>query len=294
MALLAVPILEHLLAHPRLAETLQFTQVQRFLEFTKRIWAEIVAKDQIVPTILPPHIRDFLVSVLILEPSLVELCWLAFSDLATTFQQDLSPASLDDGFRMHANEHCIGAESIMPPMEHCSRATCNHTRLGEERVVGIQALYTASRCSAGVLQIPLLSQRPTVRRVAGEYYTTEIPDLIHVTESSFAEPQLCSYFATQMAMSHASATSISRVYNLALGNSDIPNASRLSHQMDSDFVIEAFFLHAVLKDKYEQIRFCRCHTMASKVIDLTRHFRSEIIELWALGRKCGATFATDA
>ncbi|KAJ7212741.1 hypothetical protein C8J57DRAFT_1604047 [Mycena rebaudengoi] len=149
-------------------------------------------------------------------------------------------------------------------MEHCSRATCNRTRLGEERVVESR-LYTLHRGVLPVFSKSRYCRTCNTRYYANysvqeahsttsrrEYYTTEIPDLIHVTESSFAEPQLCSYFAIQMAMQHASATSISRVYNLALGTSDIPNASRLTHQMDYDFVIEAFFLHAVLKDKSEQ------------------------------------------
>jgi hypothetical protein len=44
----------------------------------------------------------------------VELCWLAFSDLATTFQQDPSSVSLDDDFRMHVNESYIIQLSPVP------------------------------------------------------------------------------------------------------------------------------------------------------------------------------------
>jgi hypothetical protein len=47
----------------------------------------------------------------------------------------------------------------------------------------------------------------------------------------------------------SSAESIGHVYNLALGISEIPNASRLSHQLDGELVLDAFFYHAILRDK---------------------------------------------
>ncbi|KAJ6620691.1 hypothetical protein B0H10DRAFT_1945765 [Mycena sp. CBHHK59/15] len=87
-----------------------------------------------------------------------------------------------------------------------------------------------------------------------EYYTTAVPDFIHVTESSFVESKLCVYFEMQMAMSHASAEGIAKVYNLALGSSEIPNASHLSHELDSELVLNSFFYHAVLRDKSLQER----------------------------------------
>jgi hypothetical protein len=107
MPLLAVEILTRLLAHPLLAQSLQFTQIQRFLEFTRRLWPEIVSKTGGVPTVLPPHVAAFLSSVLSLSPELITLSWLAFGDMAATFYHDPTPVSLDDAFRLHSNDHHI-------------------------------------------------------------------------------------------------------------------------------------------------------------------------------------------
>lgn len=45
---------------------------------------------------------------------------------------------------------------------------------------------------------------------------------------------------------------ISRVYNQALGVSDIPNASRLSNELNGDLVLDSFLLYAILQDKNGQ------------------------------------------
>ncbi|KAJ7498852.1 hypothetical protein FB451DRAFT_1347307 [Mycena latifolia] len=171
---------------------------------------------------------------------------------------------MDDAFRLHAQDAKIGAKTLAPPFQRCPRPKCNNTPLGEASIVESR-LYTLHRgvlpvfskstycCSCYTRYYPNYSvfeaQNTASRR---EYYSSDIPSFIHVTESSFMEPQLCTYFATQMALSHASAEGISRVYNLALGGSEIPNASRLSNQLDGELVLESFFLHAVLKDKSEQ------------------------------------------
>lgn len=48
----------------------------------------------------------------------------------------------------------------------------------------------------------------------------------------------------------ASAEGISRIYNLALGQtaSDIPNSSRLHDKLHGDLVLDAFFLHSLLRN----------------------------------------------
>ncbi|KAJ6452367.1 hypothetical protein DFH09DRAFT_1509552 [Mycena vulgaris] len=213
MAVLAVQILQRLLQHQELAATLQFTQVQRFLDFTKRLWPEILSKDGSIPIKLPPHISAFLSSVLGLQPSIVELSWVAFSDIAATFQQDPASQSMDDGFRLHGHEAKLGPETLAAPFKLCPRPGCNHTKLTKTSVVESR-LYTLHR---GVLPVfskssycetcltryyPNYSvfeaQNTTSRR---EYYSADMPIFIHVTESSFIEPQLCSYFANQMALS---------------------------------------------------------------------------------------------
>ncbi|KAJ7165361.1 hypothetical protein C8R46DRAFT_1163693 [Mycena filopes] len=82
-----------------------------------------------------------------------------------------------------------------------------------------------------------------------EYYDSSVPKNIHVTETAFFQTELCVYIEMQMAMTHSSAEGISRIYNLALGQSSIPNASRLTHQLDGELVLDAFFHHAVLRHK---------------------------------------------
>ncbi|KAJ6560405.1 hypothetical protein B0H19DRAFT_1290213 [Mycena capillaripes] len=82
-----------------------------------------------------------------------------------------------------------------------------------------------------------------------QYYSTEVPTLIHVTETSYMEPDLCKYFAFQLALSHATCQGIAQVYNRALGASDLPNRSRLSHELTGDLVFDSFLLHALLQDK---------------------------------------------
>jgi hypothetical protein len=108
MLVLAVEILNHLVVHPQLIETLQFQQVQCFLEFTERIWPEIVGKSGVILVTLPAHPASFLSSVLVLAPEIIALSWLAFSDIAATLQQEVAEPSLDDGFRVHGNDHQIG------------------------------------------------------------------------------------------------------------------------------------------------------------------------------------------
>lgn len=48
----------------------------------------------------------------------------------------------------------------------------------------------------------------------------------------------------------ASAVGIARIYNLALGSgiSNVPNSSRLSDLLHVDVVLDAFFLHGLLRD----------------------------------------------
>ncbi|KAF7364569.1 hypothetical protein MVEN_00325900 [Mycena venus] len=214
MPALAIDILNRLVAHPKLAQTLQLQQIQRLLEFTRRIWPEIVGQTGVVPVVLPPQVVAFLSPVLRLPHDIIALSWLAFSDIAAAFQQDPIEPSLDDEFRLHANDHQIDC----------------HTRYYPN--------YFVQQAS-----------NPAAMR---EYYNSAVPQFIHVTESSFVERQLCEYFEMQMAVTHSSAEGIAHVYNLALGLSSIPNASRLMHQLDGELVLDAFFHNAVLRDKAAQ------------------------------------------
>ncbi|KAJ6456578.1 hypothetical protein DFH09DRAFT_1297458, partial [Mycena vulgaris] len=222
MAVLAADILTRLLAHPPLAKTLQFQQIQRFLEFTRHIWPEIVGKSGVCPVSLPPHPAAFLSSMLELPLHIISLSWLAFSDFAAIFQQDPVAPSLEDGFRLHADDR-ISAEPLLPPVTNCIRATCNHTALGKP-IIPDARLYTLHRGALPVFSKSLYchscctryfpnyfvqgAENTTARR---EYYESTVPRFIHVTTASFVEPELCVYFEMQMAMTHSSADGIARI-----------------------------------------------------------------------------------
>ncbi|KAJ7016595.1 hypothetical protein C8F04DRAFT_506465 [Mycena alexandri] len=155
----------------------------------------------------------------------------------------------------------LGLNRLVPPVTKCPRSGCDHKLLGE--AVAVEArLYTLHRGVLPVFSKSLYCRSCSTRyyhnyfvkdasqaSARREYYDSSVPQIIHVTETSFFESQLCVYFETQMAMTHSSAEGISRIYNLALGQSSIPNASRLSHLLDGDLVLDAFFHHAVLRDK---------------------------------------------
>ncbi|KAK7042407.1 hypothetical protein R3P38DRAFT_3165053 [Favolaschia claudopus] len=108
MSFLATDVLQRLIAHPPLAQTLKFTQVQTFLDLTHRIWPEIVGKRGILPEILPEPSAAFLSSVLGLSPTLITLCWTAFSDLAAVYHAADPAQPLDNAFRIHGHKNRIG------------------------------------------------------------------------------------------------------------------------------------------------------------------------------------------
>ncbi|KAJ7116818.1 hypothetical protein C8R43DRAFT_902319 [Mycena crocata] len=159
-----------------------------------------------------------------------------------------------------------GAEFLGPPISSCTNPTCNApplALLGEENVVEAR-LYTLRR---GVLPVFSKSRycrfcrtryynnyfvcdakEPTAKR---QYYSEEIPKFIHVTETSFVDPELCTYIRVQMAIAQQ-VHGISRVYNAALGMSHLPEQSRLHLALNGDLVLDAFLLHAILHDKHKR------------------------------------------
>ncbi|KAJ6609392.1 hypothetical protein B0H10DRAFT_1813877, partial [Mycena sp. CBHHK59/15] len=157
-----------------------------------------------------------------------------------------------------------GAEPLNPPVHVCPRPGCNHMTLGEASVVEAR-LYTLNRGVLPVFSRSLYCRSCNTRyfpnyfvqeahntTACREYYDSSVPEFIHVTTTSYVESKLCVYIEMQMAMTHSSAEGITRIYNLALDVSSIPNASRLSHQLDGELVLDAFFCHAVLRDKSSQ------------------------------------------
>lgn len=166
---LAVLVLERLLAHPSLKANLQFVQLQKFIQLTQRLWLEIVPPGSSSrPVMLPAHITGFLGSVLDLASELVQLCWHAFADLAEAAFLNPDQCSLDDSFRLHAQEyklgmktllfatllvaqgcHSSGAETIGPPVTLCPQPSCGSHKLGEPSIVESR-LYTLKR---GILPV---------------------------------------------------------------------------------------------------------------------------------------------
>ncbi|KAJ6476418.1 hypothetical protein C8R45DRAFT_379283 [Mycena sanguinolenta] len=258
---LAVQVLERLLAHDSLKENLQFIHIQRLLDFFNRLWPEIVPPQQSRPSSLPLPITNFLASALDLEPSLIHLVWCAFGDLAEASYAAGPPPSLDDLFRIHAHPYKLGAENLSPPVSYCVHPGCNSNPLGEPSVVEGR-LYTLRR---GVL--PIFSKStycrscrtryynnyfiheasgPESRR---QYYSEEVPTFIHVHETSYVDVDLCKYFSMEMALAHGTCSGIAKVYNQALGVSQLPNSSRLSHDLTGDLVLDSFIHYSILQDK---------------------------------------------
>ncbi|KAJ7892674.1 hypothetical protein B0H13DRAFT_1625428, partial [Mycena leptocephala] len=158
-----------------------------------------------------------------------------------------------------------GAETTSPPVTVCINETCKSAGLaqplGEESVVEAR-LYTLRRGVLPVFSKSLYCRSCNTRYYNNyfvqnaskedsrwQYYSAELPALIHVTKTSYVEQDLCKYFRVQMALSHNTCQGISRVYNQALGNSELPNSSRLSHELTGELVLEAFILHALLQDQ---------------------------------------------
>jgi hypothetical protein len=107
MAPLGRDVLERLLAHPSLYESLTWVQVQRFLDFSRRILPEIQQSSSTLPLVLPQHAAGFLAVVLGVEKSRVQLCWTAFSDMIPTLDT-AEQTSADDLFRVHGHDFHIG------------------------------------------------------------------------------------------------------------------------------------------------------------------------------------------
>ncbi|KAJ6542571.1 hypothetical protein B0H19DRAFT_1170950 [Mycena capillaripes] len=256
-------ILERLVQHPTLLANLKWIQLQRFIRITKRIWPEIINehKNNLLPELLPKNISQFLVSVLQLDHGHVQLCWIAFHDIIERLELEINVAD-DDLFRLHGLENKIGAAAIHPPYKQCPRPECAKTVLGEPREYESR-LYTLHR---GVL--PILSHSTYCRKCLTRYYHNysvknaaadnaqriyyaEQSSILHVFEHSFVERGLCQFFEAQMALAHCSAQSIAKIYNMALSppTTEIPNSSRLSHELSEVLVLDAFFLHALLRHK---------------------------------------------
>ncbi|KAJ7858746.1 hypothetical protein B0H13DRAFT_2571333, partial [Mycena leptocephala] len=214
-----------------------------------------------MPTSLPPLVSDFLAAALELDSGRIQLIWSAFSDLAEAAHNTSAQPHLDDIFRLHSHTHSTGAEPLLPPISCCLHCQSN---LGEEKTVEGR-LYSLHRGVLPIFSKSLYCRSCHIRyynnyfvRDASqetahrEYYSQEVPKFIHLTESTYVEPALCQFFTFQMALEHGTCQGIARVYNLTLGSSDLPNASRLSHDLTGELVLDSFILYALLQDKQLQ------------------------------------------
>ncbi|TDL22076.1 hypothetical protein BD410DRAFT_723567, partial [Rickenella mellea] len=153
-----------------------------------------------------------------------------------------------------------GAEPLHPPTSVCIFEGCGGRKLSEEiRVEGW--LYTLHRGALPIWYVSLYC-RGCLTRYYPTYFVTHasnptasqeyyggIPEYINVTEASFISRDLGRYIAIEMSISQSSAESIARVYNLAINNSTVPNASRLKMPITGYVVLDGFFMHALLQDK---------------------------------------------
>ncbi|KAJ7455282.1 hypothetical protein B0H11DRAFT_1739867, partial [Mycena galericulata] len=156
-----------------------------------------------------------------------------------------------------------GAEITRPPHKTCPRHGCNHTFLGEEKK-SESRLYTLHRGVVPVFSTSTYCRHCNTRyyhnysvQHAGQanpkrtYYSGTIPEFIDVTEHAFVERSLCVFFETQMAVAHCSAESIAKIYNTGLARpaSSVPSTSWLSRNLLDTVVLDAFYLHALLRHK---------------------------------------------
>ncbi|KAJ7610762.1 hypothetical protein B0H17DRAFT_1153591 [Mycena rosella] len=269
---LAVQILERLLAHASLKDNIQFGHIPALHRPDHKTWLEIVPPEKPRPVFTPAHFVDFLASVLALDPTVIQLIWHGFSDLAEASYLDPKKLSVDDNFKQHGHANELGAETIVPPMSYCLRPSCNSAHLSEKRIVEARLIHCGAAfcpffykslycrgCHTRYYHNYFVQEAHNVT-AQREYYkpvspetAPSIPNYIHVFESCYVEQALCVFFESQLSMSHTPCQAIARVYNSALAHtSNDPSGSRLKDELVGDLVLESFFLHAILRDKADR------------------------------------------
>lgn len=104
-------IVQRVLAHESLVNTLQIHQLLTFLEHTRRLLPDIVGTSGVLPLTLPAHPAAFLSAQLGLPPAIVALSWIAFSDIIVKVG-DSPFTSFEDGFRAHGRGQLISQLSF--------------------------------------------------------------------------------------------------------------------------------------------------------------------------------------
>ncbi|KAF8577485.1 hypothetical protein K439DRAFT_1364649, partial [Ramaria rubella] len=158
----------------------------------------------------------------------------------------------------------LGAEDLWPPTTTCLNTECAGCHLINECKSecqlftlhqGILPIWATSlyckNCSTHNYSVTQASAPKATQR-----YYRMTPSFIQVTAHSYVEADLCHFIETKMAFSHASAQSISRVYNMALkmpGENQSNASTFLKQSMDSELILNAFFLHALLRGHTRQV-----------------------------------------
>ncbi|KAF9006349.1 hypothetical protein BDZ89DRAFT_1025657 [Hymenopellis radicata] len=147
---------------------------------------------------------------------------------------------------------------LYPPFTHCQNQTCNHRKLLKPSFNEAR-LYTLHRGVLPVYDISLYCAK-CLTRYHATYSVTNAENphatrdfylhqgsFVHVYETVFVEDALCDFFEQQMCHSHSSSTILARVYNRTLSRMTSPLSSKLNPEITREMVLEAFFLHALLR-----------------------------------------------
>ncbi|KAL1738973.1 hypothetical protein HDZ31DRAFT_50144 [Schizophyllum fasciatum] len=209
---------------------------------------------------MPENISTFIAAVLDSDDTTIRLCWQAIEDVLP--QLDTADQLEQDAlFRTHAPDFAVSSESLLPPTHLCTTHSCKGRRLTAKHAPVKTRLFTLRR---GVL--PAFEQALYCRGCDSAYYHNfyvrqpgdsdavrcfygGVPKWIGAQKTAFFERDLVLHFEAQMVYQRASAEGIAETYNAALGGKEAINRASLEDVLQGSHVYNAFFLHALLRDK---------------------------------------------
>ncbi|KAJ7048561.1 hypothetical protein C8F01DRAFT_52735 [Mycena amicta] len=112
-----------------------------FVSILKRIWEHLLYHNSDnVPTSLPVDVISFLLAAL--QPMLaniqrgdIEALWTTLAAQIPVWSGSLLEGPADDVFRVHGEQHRLGAEMLYPPHHRCPDPRCSNMRLTHEMQV---------------------------------------------------------------------------------------------------------------------------------------------------------------
>ncbi|KAK7026535.1 hypothetical protein R3P38DRAFT_2527960 [Favolaschia claudopus] len=236
----------------------QSSNVTLFVSIMKRLWNTVVEDAN-----LPDNIVSFLVQVLPTPATVDEIqsLWQELRIHIPTWQGPLLQNEVDNCLRQFGHGHSlVGAEMLYPPYRTCIQPECSQMNIKLKKPYSAQCrVYTLRRGILPAYETSLACHRCNTRyhyayfvvRASEadsqrEFYA-EYQPYVHAQESSFVEDRLCEYFGSLMCLSHTSSSDLARSYNLDLGRMDTTNRQTLLSELAQSTVMEAFFLHAILR-----------------------------------------------